>query len=149
MEKPLYECQTRLLKYWLLPTVVLGAVLLIQAYLGKYGGRYEEAFSWFFPHVMPTLVLMLGIVGQVTLDTTRRKEAQKTHVATGFYRLSFWVTAVHFFLLGSAIFVQPLTDWTPFEIFKISNFVLAFSQTIVSGSVVIFFVQGRKAQKEH
>jgi hypothetical protein len=89
---PLDRARNHLAKIWLTGAGIVFLLLVIQSILGKYEGQLQEVWSWFVPTVVPTIALMLGVLGASAL--AEHDEARSVNkpfwVSRDPYRFSIW-----------------------------------------------------------
>jgi hypothetical protein len=101
---------------------------------GKFGTDAGKAFSWFTPHVVPTLLLMVGAI-------VKEKESSPPATADRFpFQLSQWLSVTYLVLLLATLLLQPVSGMTPFEMMNTSELWLGPMQGLVGLSLGAFFV---------
>jgi hypothetical protein len=130
---PVTACKQKLGTLWIACGGILFFVVFLQSILGKYDAAAQDAWSWFLPHIMPTMSL---IVGSLALGT---REAQK--VDAFIYKLAFWLSAFYLCMLALTIFLPPLVADDPLPAMKSANLWLAPLQGLVSAAIGAFFIK--------
>ena len=134
------KARKRIAALWFAGAGVIFLTLLAQSLLGKYGERTSEAWSWFFPTVMPTLSL---IIGGVVMDAVG-KGVRISTVDRFFFGLSFFLSCCYLAGVSVVIFLEPFSPLSPFEAMNQSNLWLGPFQGLVSASLGAFFIQGQR-----
>src|SRR5215831_6184428 len=117
MNIPKSKCRTALATLWFAVGGGLFLLFVIQTTLGHYQDKANDAWAWFLPTIMPSLLLM---VGAFAADATNPKE-QDTRVKPFIFFVSFGVSLLYLAAVALTILLQPLTT-TPFpEVMKQSN----------------------------
>ena len=139
MELRMTKCRRQLATLWISGAGVLFFVVIFQTIMGHYGSKAEEAWGWLLPTIMPTLllivgVLMAGAVGQMTKEQS---------VDSFAFRVAYSISAFYLVTVALTIFYQPLTTMPPVELMKKSNLWLGPLQGLVSAAIGVFFVKGK------
>jgi hypothetical protein len=64
----LEQARSSLLVIWLVGGGAAFFVLMLQSIFGRYGNNLQAVWSWFIPTVVPTVSLMLGVLGASALS---------------------------------------------------------------------------------
>src|SRR5947209_6625120 len=90
----LEQARNSLSVIWFIGAGFIFFILVLQSILGKYEGTLQEVWAWFVPTVLPTLALMLGVIGASALieDQDRRR------VKKFFFRLSRYLSLFYLFV---------------------------------------------------
>jgi len=140
MQVSLMKCKKMLTTLWFIGSGFLFILLLIQANLGHYGEKANEAWGWLLPTIMPTLMLIIGVL---VIDVGN-KEVETQTVDRFLFILSFILSLVYLVGVASSILFQPFTSLIPLELMKQSNFWLGPFQGLVSGALGAFFVKRKQ-----
>jgi hypothetical protein len=127
------DAQGRLAMLWMSGAGIIGALLLIQTVLGKYGGQTERAWSWFAPTVFPTLTII------VTAWFGATAAARDQAVEVRHFQVAFGLSLVYLVVVAATLLVQPFSAWTPMELLTMSHAWLGPTQGIVGIGVGRFF----------
>lgn len=108
---PLQVCQRRLLFEWGLGILPAFLILAGQTVLGgdpaiqeHYGQPPIEVWAWFSPLVMPTLLLLLGVVGA----QAQQHEGAGKSIDRFYYRLAFTLAAVYLGIINVIVIGAPI-----------------------------------------
>ena len=132
------EAQRRLMIVWLAGAAIPLLVLFAQTVGGKFGPDADKAFSWLMPHVIPTLLLMVGAVAADPSASGGGARADRTA-----FQVSQWLSVTYLALLLATLLLQPLSSLTPFQMMKTSELWLGPLQGVVGLSLGAFFVSRR------
>lgn len=127
------EAQGRLATLWISGAAVVGALLLAQTVLGKYGGQTEKAWSWFAPTVFPTLTII------VTAWFGTAAAAREQTVEPRHFQMAFGLSLVYLAVVAGTLLVQPFSAWTPMELLAMSHAWLGPTQGLAGIGVGKFF----------
>lgn len=127
------EAQGRLATLWIGGAAAVGALLLAQTVLGKYGGQTEKAWSWFAPTVFPMLtIIVTAWFG--TGDAARQQPVESRH-----FHMAFALSLVYLAVVAGTLLVQPFSAWTPMELLAMSHAWLGPTQGLAGIGVGRFF----------
>ena len=127
------DAQGRLAMLWISGAAAIGALLLAQTVLGKYGGQTEKAWSWFAPTVFPTLTII------VTAWFGTAASAREQMVEPRHYQMAFGLSLVYLVVVAGTLLVQPFSAWTPMELLAMSHAWLGPTQGLAGIGVGKFF----------
>ncbi len=139
------RCQKRLAILWFTGGGLLFFLLLLQTFFGRYGDQVKEAWSWFLPTIMPTLLLIAGVVASDLFgrsDRTARVEAFS-------FRLAYIVSLAYLLIVSLTLFLSPFSPLSQLELMHLSNLWLGPLQGLTGAVLGFFFVsQDKKSGKE-
>lgn len=111
---PLKDCQRRLLVQWglgILPSflilagqTVLGGDLALQEH---YGREPSEVWAWFIPLVMPTLLLIFGIVN-AQAHQPEEPDKEIKEIDRFYYRLAATLSAAYLVIINAVVIGAPI-----------------------------------------
>jgi hypothetical protein len=127
------EAQGRLASLWIVGAAAIGALLLAQTILGKYGGQTERAWSWFAPTVFPMLTII------VTAWFGTGAAAREQTVEPRHFQMAFGLSLVYLGVVAGTLLVQPFSAWTPMELLAMSHAWLGPTQGLAGIGVGRFF----------
>jgi hypothetical protein len=103
----LTQCQRRLLLVWYLGAapafVVLSGQTLTSFYEG-HGQNPNEVWGWFLPTLMPTLLLVTGVVAA----QARKSHPDEHTVERYYFRLSFGLSVFYLLVVNLVLLAMPL-----------------------------------------
>jgi hypothetical protein len=136
---PLEIARSRLTAIWLIGGGLMFAILTLQSIMGRYGGQMQQAWSWFIPTVLPTLSLMLGVIGASALG---KKDLR--NVRRDFYGIARWLSIAYLVVLAMTILLEPFSPMNPIQLFTASNYWLTPLQGLVVGVIGVLFTANQK-----
>jgi len=133
---PLARARSRLAAVWLSAAGIVFGLLILQSLLGKYENRVQQAWSWALPTMMPTLTLMLSVLGA---DALRVVESETAYVKKSFFHLAFWMSLAYLSLILVTILIEPLVSYSSLDLFNLSNLWLGPFQGLVASTIGLLF----------
>jgi hypothetical protein len=127
------DAQSRLAMLWMAGAAAIGALLLAQTVLGKYGSQTDKAWSWFAPTVFPTLTII------VTAWFGAEAAARQQTVEPRHFQMAFGLSAVYLAVVAGTLLVQPFSAWTPIELLALSHAWLGPTQGLAGIGIGKFF----------
>lgn len=139
MSRPMTETDARwwLTCLWVASVIVLAAVLFAQNLGNHYGARGSEVWPWFFPAVMPTALLMVGVL--VADYRANRRGAQGSPPAGRMFWLVFALSAAYLLVIAATILLPPLLGISALEVMADSTVLLGPLQGLVAAALGAFF----------
>ncbi len=139
---PATVCQFRLMLVWLIGGGGLLVILFVLNIQNLYGTADKTVWNWFAPFVVPTLALMLGVVGaNATRDPS--DETERT-VDQAFYRIAMGFSAAY---LGGLLVVIAASVSEPDipsleRLLERTSLYITGAQGLVGLMIGVFFVKG-------
>lgn len=133
---PLDIVRTRLATAWFSGVSVILVIVVLQSLLGRYGERTQEAWGWLLPTIMPTLGMIITVLGYTALDP----HATEFVVRKTFLRIALFLSVLYLVLILLTICIQPLTSTDPVELMRMSNLWLGPFQGLVASALGVLFV---------
>lgn len=102
----LSDCQRRLLLVWYIGAAPTFLVLIAQTLLSLYEGyglNANEVWGWFLPSVMPTLLLVTGVVAA----EARNPSPQEQTVERYYFRLAFGLSLFYLVVVNLILLAMP------------------------------------------
>lgn len=140
---PLERVRTRMASLWLIGGLLILFVLVFQSLMGRYGGKVAEVWGWLLPTLMPTLTMILTVLGYSALSAA----LSGVIVRRDFFTIAFWLSAFYLTLVALTILIQPWAATTPDEalaLMQMSNLWLGPMQGLVSAVLGVLFVTRQK-----
>jgi uncharacterized membrane protein YoaK (UPF0700 family) len=128
-----------LMKLWLLGTGGSAVILVVSSILRGRADAAREVWSWFLPLVIPTLGLMVGVLGAAAI--TRRTEA---YVRKSFADIAYWLSVAYILLLFLTIALEPFSPLRGAELHGMSNYWMAPFQGLVVAALGYLFTSEEK-----
>lgn len=107
----LERARSTLSKIWFLGCGIIFVILLAQSFGSVYRGHLSEVWSWAMPTMLPTLSLIISVLGADALVSKGRQEENegpKFVVRRSFYRIAFWLSILYIALIFISVIGQPL-----------------------------------------
>jgi len=138
---PLESARNSLAKIWFIGSGIVFLILMVQSILGKYESSLQEVWAWFVPTVLPTLALMLGVIGAGALmpDQDKRKVKQF------FFSLSKYLSLFYLLILTLTILLEPFSNIPGIKLYNLSNYWLSPIQGLVVAAISVLFASQDKA----
>jgi hypothetical protein len=137
---PIEQARSRLAQLWLGFATLIYVILVVQSLRFVYGAAVQEVWGWILPTTMPTLGMIVTVLGYTALDPA----SSKTIVRRSFLAISFWLSFVYLLLILITILIQPMTPGNPVELMRMSNLWLGPFQGLVASALGVLFVSKRK-----
>jgi len=126
----------QLAKLWFgLGTPIL-LILIGQSMFGKYAGKAQAVWSWALPTLMPTLALIITVLGANALVDVND---QKRKVKRSFYLLALTLSSLYLVLILATLLIEPFTPSEPLELLNLSSLWLGPLQGLVASALAILF----------
>jgi hypothetical protein len=121
---------------WLSAGGLFVTILVAQSLLGRYAADVQEVWGWALPNLVPTLGMIVTVLGYTALDP----EQSKLVVRTSFYTIAWTLSLAYLFLLLLTVLLQPLTPYQPIQLMRMANLWLGPSQGLVASALGVLFV---------
>jgi hypothetical protein len=138
---PLSVARNRLAILWLGAAAAFFLLLIVQSVMGHFENRSQEVWSWALPTVMPTLTLVLTVLGA---DALKSEESDQV-VKKSFLRLASLVSGFYLLLVISTLLIEPFTSIRVLDLLKLSNLWLGPLQGLVTSALGLLFFSKRDA----
>lgn len=125
----------RLAVLWFSLSGLVTLTLIVQSAAGKYSDVVQEVWSWALPTIMPTLSLILAVLGANALQP----DGPGTRVRKAFYSLALVLSLAYLLLVLLTITLDPLTPYDSLELMNLSNLWLGPLQGVVASSIAVLF----------
>ena len=137
---PIDQVRVQLGRLWLIGSLAITTILVIQSLLGKYEDAAQEAWGWLLPTIMPTLGMIVAVLSYTALD----RSLLDTLVRRSFYVITWWLSLVYLFFILLTILIHPFTNRQPVELMRMSNLWLGPMQGLVGSALGVLFVSKKK-----
>jgi len=129
---------------WFIASGALLLLMIVESNFDHFEGAETEAFGWFFPTVLPTLSLIVGVL---VADALGRDSGLK-RVDRYMFRLAIGISAAYLFSVGISLFMSPFVPKRPaIELLRRSNLWLGPMKGVVSAILALFFLKAPTAGK--
>jgi len=119
-----------------------GAVILLvvlQSLLGRFGGKTSEAWGWLLPTTMPTLLLIVTVLGYTALDPVHSTAV----VRRRFHELAKTLSIAYLSLVALTVLIGPFAAADGagmIDLMHMSNLWLGPFQGLVASALGVLFV---------
>ena len=113
---------------WLGASAVLFLLLIGQTILGHFENRAQDVWSWALPTIMPTLTLVITVMGANAL----RMEGSNEVVNRWFLRLAVLLSIFYLLLVLFTLLIEPMTSYQILDLLKLSQLWLGPLQGLVA-----------------
>jgi hypothetical protein len=137
---PLERARSRLSAVWFIGSGVTFFLLMIQSLVGKFGSDTQQVWSWFVPSVVPTLSLMISVLGASAMG-----HAEKRRVQFGFYRIALWLTISYLIVLFATLLAASARP-PAIDTLLLSNAWLGPLQGLVVAAIAFLFISKHSAK---
>jgi hypothetical protein len=134
---PLDEARAALLTIWMSGGGLVLFILMLQSMFGRYGTQLQSVWSWFIPTVVPSISLMLGVLGATAL-VARSSEPKSVRVF--FFQVSRYLSVFYLSILLLTVAVEPFTRVSAVDLYTMSNYWLGPVQGLVVAALGVLFV---------
>ena len=138
---PIVDARMQLSRLWFLWAFFLSTVLILQSILGHFTDQVKEVWSWYIPTIVPTLSLMIGVLGASALGT----EEESRIVRRGFFNITYWISAGYLLILTVTVILEPLTPMKTIELYLTSNYWLSPFQSLSGTTIALLFTSQKTA----
>lgn len=141
---PLDVVRAKLTAIWLIGAGVIFVLLVMQSLLGRYEDRTQEAWGWLLPTIMPTLGMIVTVVGYTALDPV----LSQALVRKTFFRVATWLSMLYLAMILLTIAVQPFAApdaKQALDLMRTSNLWLGPFQGLVASALGVLFVSKKEA----
>ncbi|WP_163881649.1 hypothetical protein [Rhizobium laguerreae] len=130
----LAHTRTVLARLWLSGSGFSAIILVVASILRGRSDAARETWSWFLPLVLPTIGLMLGVLGAAAMARQREKYVRKS-----FVDIAFWLSAAYLVLVSLTILLEPFSPLRGAELHGMSNYWLGPMQGLVVAALGYLF----------
>jgi hypothetical protein len=137
--------RARLSAVWLGGAGIIFVLLVVQSLLGRYENKTQDAWGWLLPTIMPTLGLIVTVLGYTALDPV----FSQSIVRRNFFRVAIWLSVLYLLLILLTIAVQPFVARdanAAVELMHTSQLWLGPFQGLVASSLGVLFVSKKDAR---
>jgi hypothetical protein len=138
----LEDARTTLSRIWFIGSGVNFLILLVQSLLGKYGSDTQQVWSWFIPSVVPTLSLVITVLGVGAMGKKENRFVKTQFVDLAKY-LSIAYMCVLFLTIVAASLRPPAID-----VLLLSNAWLGPLQGLTVAAIGYLFIAKHAAEEQ-
>ena len=139
----LEAARTRLLIIWMCGGGALFFILTVQSIFGRYEDQLQAVWSWFIPNILPTLSLMVGVIGANALSPESKRPKR---VRRSFYEISTYISMFYILLFAMTILLEPLSRVPVIDLYTSSYYWLGPIQGIAAAALGVLFVAQEAAK---
>jgi cytochrome bd-type quinol oxidase subunit 2 len=137
------RARSSLLVIWMWGGGTVFLLLMVQSILGRYGDKLQAVWSWFIPSIVPTISLMVGVLGVTALAVDHNEPKV---VKAFFFRVSRAFSVFYLCVLFFTIVLQPFGQLPAVDLYTISNYWLGPLQGLVVAALSVLFVSKERQQ---
>ena len=100
---PLDSVRSRLAVTWLIGAGAAVAIVVFQSLLGRFGDSTEAAWGWLLPTIMPTLSMIITVLGYTALNPV----SSRAVVRGDFFVLTSVLSVVYLALVMTTVLIGP------------------------------------------
>lgn len=141
---PLERARARMSILWFLGAGVISVVMIILSVADYYQDQVADIWGWLLPLVIPTLALMISVLGANAL----KPDMGQIHVSRFFFNLAFWVSTVYLLLILLMIIIEPASIHDTLEFLNLSNYWLAPMQGLAASAIGALFYTKQEGGKK-
>jgi hypothetical protein len=137
----------RLATIWLSGAGLVVIIVVLQSLLHRFGPATQEAWGWLLPTIMPTLGMILTVLGYSALDPV----ASASVVRKDFFRLARALSIVYLAMVATTVLIGPFaaSDGAGMiDLMHTSNLWLGPMQGLVASALGVLFVTKQKKDGE-
>lgn len=128
---------------WLVGGGLVFFIVVLQSLMEHYGDKVQEAWGWLLPTIMPTMTMIVTVLGYTAFDS----RFSSTVVRRDFFRIAFWLSVMYLALVAMTVLIQPIVAADPLkaiELMRLSNLWLGPFQGLVASALGVLFVSKEK-----
>ena len=130
--------QRRLARIWFIFGGILFLLIFMQTMFGKFEDKSDEAWSWFFPNIIPTLSLMISVF----VFQNKKPQANKS-IDKFYFQLAFWLSLFYLTTILVTILSQPFVGSSIISLMHESNLYLGPFQGLVTAALGSLFIKSK------
>lgn len=134
----------RMAAVWLTGASLVLLIVVMQSLLGKYGDRTQEAWGWLLPNLMPTLSMIVTVLGYSALDP----EYSAGVVRKSFLRTALYLSVLYLALVLLTVLIHPFAGVPPVDLMNQSSLWLGPFQALTASAVGVLFVSKQSKPEE-
>jgi hypothetical protein len=134
--------RTLITRTWLIGAGFSAVILVLQSILRGRADAAREVWSWFLPLVLPTIGLMVGVLGAAAM--TRREEAL---VRKSFVGVALWLSVAYLAILSLTILLEPFSPLRGAELHGMSNYWMGPLQGLVVAALGYLFTSDENRRR--
>jgi|ERR1017187_2903081 hypothetical protein len=121
---------------WLIGSAATATILFFQMQSGHFAGKEKEVWSWFLPNVMPTLLLIIGVLVASAIKPTINPANPDSFL----FKVTAGVSVFYLFLVFATVAFQ-FTGTPALDLMRNANFLLGPMQGLTAATLGVFFAK--------
>lgn len=138
---PLSEVRTSITRIWLIGAGFSAIILIVASILRGQADAAREVWSWFIPLVLPTIGLMVGVLGAAAMT-----DRDETFVRSSFFNIAWWLSAAYLLVLSLTVLLEPFSPLRGAELHGMTNYWMGPFQGLVVGALGYLFTSGENSR---
>jgi hypothetical protein len=126
-------------RLWLSGAGCAAIFLVVSSILRGRADAAREVWSWFLPLVLPTIGLMVGVLGAAAMG-----QRAETYVRKSFVDIAFWLSVAYLLLLLITIVLEPFSPLRGAELHGMSNYWMGPFQGLVVAALGYLFTSSQE-----
>jgi hypothetical protein len=133
----LSEVRASITRVWLIGAGFSAIILVVASILRGQADAAREVWSWFLPLVLPTIGLMVGVLGAAAMS-----DRDESFVRSSFVGIAWWLSAAYLAVLSLTVLLEPFSPLRGAELHGMSNYWMGPFQGLVVGALGYLFTSG-------
>jgi len=137
----------RLARLWFIGAGIIFLLLIAQSFGDIYQGRLDEVWNWALPAVVPTLSLILSVLGANAIEQAEGSSADNQMLRRSYYSIAYWLSVFYLLLVLATILLQQFAvyyssreNFSAVDFLKLSQLWLSPVQGLaISAMGILFF----------
>jgi hypothetical protein len=130
----LEEARSRLSTVWFAGSGLVFVLLMVESLFGKYGTDTQQVWAWYIPCVVPTLSLMVSVLGAGALGSGDRR-----YLRYNFFTLTWWLSLSYIVVLLLTVIAASVRV-PAVDVLVLSNSWLGPLQGVVVAAIGYIFI---------
>ena len=135
---PLEGVRTRIMRVWLIGAGSTAFLLVVISILRGRSDAARDIWSWFLPLVLPTLGLMIGVVGAAAAGGNVEGRVRKS-----FVDIAIGLSMAYLAVLALTVLMEPFSPLKGSALYAMSNYYLGPFQGLVVAALGYLFTSGK------
>lgn len=136
---PLSDVRSAITRIWLAGAGFTSIILVVASILRGRADAAREVWSWYLPLVLPTVGLMIGVLGAAAIA-----KSEETFVRKDFSQIAQWLSIAYLLILSLTILLEPFSPLKGAELHGMSNYWLGPFQGLVVAALGYIFSSGKE-----
>ena len=144
---PMDSVRNRLATVWLAGAGLVVIVVVLESLLDRFDDKTQDAWGWLLPTIMPTLGLIITVLGYTALDPVFSSSV----VRKTFFRIAMVLSIAYLGLVALTVLIAPFAVTTGAEMVNLmhtSNLWLGPGQSLVASALGVLFVTKREVKDD-